>query len=103
MNKKTKKIYILTCATFTESDNYLHHEVKTYTESTEAYDAFNRMADESSEELRWGAAYDNEDHEDDYGYDVDEERMADYYEGSSEAYEGYYVKIDLDEVEVDCD
>ena len=95
------KIYMVTMTSYTTSDNNLYNNTWTYNNEEEARQQYISLRDEQSEECRWGADYDNDDHTDDCEYNMSEREDGDTYEASSEAYEGYRVQIKLEAVEID--
>ena len=95
------KIYMVTMTSYTTSDNNLYNNTWTYNNEEEARQQYISLRDEQSEECRWGADYDNDDHTDDCEYNMSEREDGDTYEASSEAYEGYRVQIKLETVEID--
>ena len=101
------KIYQVSFTSFTESDNYLYNDVKTFTDEEQARQEWEQQCENAYQECRYGSEWDSissmdeEDREDVYEYDVDEERDPGTYTVSSEAYEGYKVIVSLDEVEID--
>ena len=95
------KIFIVTMSSYTTSDNNLYNNTWPYNNEKEAQQQYISLRDEQSEECRWGANYDNDDHTDDYEYNVTEHEDGNTYEASSEAYEGYRVQIKLEAVDIE--
>ena len=97
-------IYMVTMTSYTTSDNNLYNNTWTYDNEEEARQQYISLRDEQSEECRWGADYDNDDHTDDceYTFSEREDEDGNTYEASSEAYEGYrvQVKMECQEVEI---
>lgn len=91
-------IYMVTMTSYTASDNNLYNNTWTYDNEEEARQQYVSLRDEQSEECRWGADYDNDDHTDDceYTFSEREDEDGNTYEASSEAYEGYRVQIRLE-------
>ena len=66
------KIYQVIYTSYTESDNYLYTDVKTYTDEDEARHEYISQRDAASDECRWGAGFENDDHTDDHEYNISE-------------------------------
>lgn len=81
---------------YTASDNNLYNNTWTYGNEEEARQQYISLRDEQSEECRWGADYDNNNHTDDCEYTFSEREDGNTYEASSEAYEGYRVQVRLE-------
>lgn len=96
-------IYMVTMTSYTASDNNLYSDTWTYDNEDEARQQYISLRDEQSEECRWGADYDNDDHTDDceYTFSEREDEDGNTYEASSEAYEGYRVQVKLEKQEVE--
>lgn len=107
------KIFLVTTTSYTASDNYLFNDVKTFTDEQEAISEYDNICNNLRQECRWGADYDNDDHTDDYEYNMSEAHHTHEvkgngymltYEASSDAYEGYRVQVKLEcqEVEINA-
>ena len=96
-------IYMVTMTSYTTSDNNLYNNTWTYDNEEEARQQYISLRDEQSEECRWGADYDNDDHTDDceYTFSEREDEDGNTYEASSEAYEGYRVQVKMERQEVE--
>ena len=94
---------MVTMTSYTASDNNIYNNTWTYDNEEEARQQYISLRDEQSEECRWGADYDNDDHTDDceYTFSEREDEDGNTYEASSEAYEGYRVQVKLEKQEVE--
>lgn len=95
-------IYNVIWTSYTESDNFLYNDTKTFTSETEAHKEFDRQCQQAYDECEWGSQWDEPEDERDTAcnYDVDETRDHDCYTVSSNAYDGYRVEVKLQRVEV---
>lgn len=96
-------IFILSWCSYTDGDDYLHSDVKTFTDEAEALKQFESDCKLAHDECEWGSQWDeNEDSRDeDCKYNVEEHREVDLYIVSSSAYDGYKVQVKLEAKEVD--
>ena len=97
------KIYVVTIASYTENDNYLHTEQKTFTNKLLAQDYFEEQSDKARRECEWAEYWDadQDDRTEAYQYPVSEKKERDTYRVESEAYCGYHVCIKFEEQEID--
>ena len=99
------KMYVLAWCSYTEGDNYLYSDVKTFTDEEKAVAEFNLCKKNAYEECKWGSEFESESKEDAYEFDVKEvTNSGKCYEVCSNAYEYYHVKISLTEkeIEIEC-
>lgn len=103
----TKKIYLVTYASYTESDNYLYNDVKVFTDEEEARHEFISLRDGAYLECQYGASWDevetmsDEEREDVYQYTVDSNESETACKYTSDAYEGYAVEVQLVSKEIE--
>lgn len=104
-NNTTMKttIFILSWCSYTDSDDYLYTDIKTFTDEEEARKQFDDDCHMAYEECEWGSQWDEseENRDEECKYDVDESRAPGIYTVSSEAYDGYKVEVSLEEREID--
>lgn len=96
-------VYVVTIASYTENDNYLHTEQKTFTNKLFAQDYFEEQSDKARRECEWAEYWDadQDDRSEAYQYPVSEKKERDTYRVESEAYCGYHVCIKFEEQEID--
>lgn len=96
-------IFILSWVSYTDSDNYLYTDIKTFTDEEQARKQYDHDCQMAYEECEWGSQQDTDEDErdEDDRYDVDESRDQDSYSVSSDAYDGYRVEVSLKREEID--
>lgn len=97
------KIFILSWFSYTESDNYLYSDIKTFTDEEKAMAGFESDCEKAYEECKWGSQWDEpeDERDEDCAYDVDESRDPGTYQVSSGAYDGYHVEVSIEEKEIE--
>lgn len=97
------KIFILSWVSYTDEDDYLYSDVKTFTDEKEARKQYDKDCEYAYEECEWGSQQDTpeDERDEDCKYDVDESRDDNCYTVASSAYNGYKVEVSIVEKEID--
>ena len=97
------RIFILSWVSYTDEDDYLYSDIKTFTDEKEAREQFDKDCEYAYEECEWGSQQDEpeDERDEDCKYDVDESRDDNEYIVSSSVYNGYRVQVELAEKEID--
>ena len=97
------KIFVVTFASYTEYDNYLYTEQKTFTDPMSAQNHYEDKCKKAYDECKWAEYWDadQDDRTDAYEYPVSEKRECDTYRVESEAYCGYHVCVKLEEQDIE--
>lgn len=113
------RIFIVTYASHTDSDDNLYQDVKTFSgadyakNESEARELYERLKTQAYEECKWGEYWDDEEGREDAceyqpmwsNYDISRSNydgmLSGSYEVESEAYEGYKVSIEFEEREIE--
>ena len=91
-----RKMWLIQESRFTTEDNNLWMGCDKFSDKDAALVAFEKSRKNAYKECRWGAEWDGDDPV--CEYDVNEVFSGTHYEVSSDAYNGFFVKIDLLEI-----
>lgn len=96
-------IFILSWTSYTDSDDYLYTDIKTFTDEDEARKQYGDDCQNAHDECVWGSQWDEpeDERDEDCKYDIDESALDDCYTVSSSAYDGYKVEVKLEKQEID--